>query len=158
MKARKTCYSIRDIKIICKNCGEKLFAHKPPYNEADYICPYCERSEVLDLTEEKEWYGSYDSRRPIYDCFYLNNTTDYIEVEEKFSKIFKTATFEDASDGIHGSRLGMNLVEDIDVYRKIIVENGLALVSLNFGLFMIMEQQKAKEFIDRIEEKMIKKI
>ncbi len=153
MKARKTCYGVNDVKIICRNCGKKLFAHKPSYDKADYICPYCGRGELLDFTEEKEWYGSYDSKKPIYDCFYLSDYEDYKKVQGILEKEFKDATFEDASDGIHGSRLGINVKEDIDVYRKAIMEKGLALVSFNFRMFMQMEPEKSRKVVMEYEEK-----
>ena len=68
-------------------------------------------------------------------------------------KEFKDATFEDASDYIHGSRLEINVSEDIDVYRKIIIERGLALISFNFRMIMKMEPEKARKIIMEYEEK-----
>lgn len=156
MKIRKTCYGQNDIKIICNKCGQKFFSSSPKPELKVYVqCPNCLKCIEIDFSEDKEWYGGHDGKSDIYDCFYLGNcsSVEYEELKQNLIRVFgNEIKFEDASDGIHGTRLAITLREVFNTYYKEIIKNGLTNISFNFNLLCHMEGQKVKEIIEELKE------
>lgn len=155
MKIRKHCYSIKDYKFICIRCGGRFFSSSKPYKEQMLVsCPHCYKIFEVDFSENKKWYGEHDGKFDIYDCFYLGDCSHalYEEIQQDLIRIFGEVKFEDASDGIHGKRIGITLRENKDIYYKEIIKNGFANISFNFNLLCTMESQKVKKILKELKE------
>ena len=148
MNLRKTCYSARDTKVICPECGKRGFLSKKPDGVATLHCHNCCRYIELDFTEEKEWYGGYDGKQEIFDCIYCNEYKEVDEWQGKLKEIFPEAVFADASDGIHGDRFSIEMKENIIEYRKALIKTGLCLNSLNFNLFIGQNPGEGKKLVE----------
>lgn len=152
MNLRKTCYSARDTKVICPECGKRGFLNKKPDGVATLHCHNCCRYIELDFTEEKEWYGGHDGKQEIFDCIYCNEYKEVDEWEKELGEIFKDAVFADASDGIHGDRFSIEMKGNIREYRKALIKTGICLNSLNFGFFMSQCSGEARKLLDECVE------
>lgn len=148
MLARKSCYSMRDAKVICSKCGDKMFLHKKPDGLEVLKCPNCFRFVEVDFSHKKDWYGGFDGETDIYDCIYCGSYAKYNEAQKDLRIILGVdAIFEDASDVIHEYRFSIKTRDNkLEYYRKII-RSGWAMVSLDFGLFMRMNVDKALELV-----------
>lgn len=146
MKTRKTCYSFKDVKIICTKCGKRFFLSE---SSNDYIkCPHCQQFQIVDFSEKKEWYGEYDGRMNIYDIFYCNNYSQYTKAQKDLSNIFENIVFEDASDGIHGNRFSVQLKENLNEYRNKLIASKWAMLSFNFNMFIKAQPKEARIFLE----------
>jgi ferredoxin len=107
--------------------------------ECESICPV-----KFNRTMENE---------KIFDCIYLKSESDYEKTKKDLLTIFPNAKIKfvllDVSDGIHLYRLSIETEIDTMEYRKRIFEERLALVSLNFGLWMEMQ---TKECLEKVKE------
>ena len=149
MKIRTTCYSTKDLKFICTNCGDRFFSSSTPYkDELPVSCPHCGSMFRVNFSEKKEWHGGYDGKSNIYDCFYCNDFDQYELVQKELLEVFPDAKFNDASDGIHGNRISIILKENLKKYRKSLMISGWALHSINFNLFMQVNVKEAKALLD----------
>ena len=149
MKLRTTCYSSNDLKFICTNCGDRFFSSSTPYkDELPVSCPNCGKMFTVNFSEKKKWYGGYDGKSNIYDCFYCNDFDQYELVQKELSEVFPDAKMSDASDGIHGQRVSITVRENLKEYRKGLLISGWALHSINFNHFMQTKVKEAKALLE----------
>lgn len=145
-RPRRSCGSVSDIKIICNDCGRKMFVarsqlHDPDGKELAISCihPGCAGYQKIDLSEDREWYGT-EPVSHMFDLVYAKYGGDAME---ELRREYPGAHFKDGSDYIHPERFTI----DIDgVTRKdyylFLVRTGIAAVSMNFQLDLRMPHRR----------------
>lgn len=89
----------------------------------------------------------------IYDLVYCSS-----EPQKELKEKFPEAVFEDASDFIHKHRFSICVERRKMEYRRVILEMGLALVSLHFHMWMLEDPKECRKLVDDYikREKLIK--
>lgn len=85
----------------------------------------------------------------MYDLIYTNNHKDYREIWDVIKKEYPDAELEDGSDGIHENRFSVKYDIEQEPWFVFIINNGFAMLSLNFQLQIRQEPDKIKELIDK---------
>jgi len=86
----------------------------------------------------------------MYDLIYTENHKDYKEIEGVIKKEYPNATIEDGSDYIHENRFSVEFEIEQEPWFEFIIQNGFAMLSLNFQLQIRQEPDKIKELVDKI--------
>lgn len=80
----------------------------------------------------------------MYDLIYADQLA-----RERLQKIYPHATFENASDFIHEERFSIEVDVEIGAYRLVLLEEGLALESLNFQMWMRTRPDECKAMVEK---------
>lgn len=85
----------------------------------------------------------------VYDLIYCEDHAEYKAYQEAIKNRFPDAVLEDGSDFIHPHRFSVNTDADPDDWRLWLIEQGMALQSIDFNMLLHQNTSHARELMDR---------